>query len=644
MKKLTAIVLSVMLLLSMFSFASAEAAVAVKSAEIIIVGAGGGGLSAAIEAVNDGAQSVIIIEKTGKTGGSLNFTSGSMSGAETVIQAIDGVEDTKESYVQDILSNGAQLGDEALIRAYVDEDVDAIQWLWDNGLSEYTFSSMRTSGKRSVFAPEHQLYSIARTYKPSANDATKYKSAVHEIMDNVLANGSYDAVTIDFYTTATELVANEQGQVLTVLATNEEGQTVRYEATKAVIMATGGYSGNSTLMSAFAENGANYLVGGSTAADGYGIYMMQEVGAYIDPVAMSYIPTFPMGHETAPGMGVIASSYMWKAGAISVNQEGFRFANENDADVVARETALEVQTNAIQYDIFSDKIIEDTEALGSSVFWNFYYAPGKVYNDAVVCADSIEELAEKLSIPAENLKATIADYNAHVESGETDEFGREYTADAIANNPSYCAAINKIEGEHFYAIPLKALVVMTLGGVKVNTDCQVLDEDGVAIPGLYAVGECVGGVWGKFVSGGTGVMGPVTFGRLAARAAMNNELASGYTLKTPGTVITPDMFAKAEAESLFNMDTELKNGEYEATVDGQEGKMTVKVVIADGKIAAVEIVENHETQMIAAGALEKIPAAIVDANSPDVDAVSGATLTSGRIMSAVAQCLEEAAK
>ena len=56
----------------------------------------------------------------------------------------------------------------------------------------------------------------------------------------------------------------------------------------------------------------------------------QKVGANIDPTAMGYIPTFPMGHETAPGMGVIASSYMWKAGGISVNQEGFRFANEND--------------------------------------------------------------------------------------------------------------------------------------------------------------------------------------------------------------------------------------------------------------------------------------------------------------------------
>ena len=128
MKKLLTIMLAV-LLAALAVAASAEDTV--KNADIIIVGAGGGGLSAAIEAVNDGGGSMrfiigkygsgIVLEKTGKTGGSLNFTSGSMSGAETVIQKLDGIEDTKESFVQDILNNGAHLGNEAMIRAFVDE-------------------------------------------------------------------------------------------------------------------------------------------------------------------------------------------------------------------------------------------------------------------------------------------------------------------------------------------------------------------------------------------------------------------------------------------------------------------------------------------------------------------------------------------
>ena len=610
-----------------------------KTADVVIVGAGGGGLSAAIEAVNNGAESVIILEKTSVTGGSMNYTSGSMSGAETIIQEIDGIEDTKESYVQDILKNGAQKGDEELIREYVDEDVDAINWLWEHGLSDNKFSVDRATGTMSVFAPEHALYSVKRTYKASPDNSEKYKCAAHEILETELSK--LDNVTIDFQTTAEKLVANDEGQVLTVIAKNGDGKTVSYTANKGIIMASGGYSGNSTMLGAFTKNGSEYLPGGASTADGYGIYMMQEVGANINKEWMSYVPTFPMGLDTGNGPGKIAPTYMWNSGAICVNKEGNRFVNETEAEVDIRETALEEQTDAIQYDIFTDKIIADVEASNASVFWSYFYAPGKPYNEYVISADSIEELAEKIGVPADNLKNTIEKYNEHVESQTTDEFGREFTEES---KNTYNININKIDGDKYYAVALKALCVMTLGGVQINTKGQVLDTDGNAIPGLYAAGECVGGIWGKFVSGGTGIMGPIVFGRIAARNLMSDDLATGYTLKTPQTVITADMFASNDTtEARFDMTKELKDGEYTSTVDGQEGDLTVGVTITDGKISKVEILEAHESSFTTE-AQEKVPARIVENNSPDVDTVSGATLTSNRIMDAVANCLEEASK
>lgn len=110
-----------------------------KSADLVIVGAGAAGLSAALEAVNNGAEKVIILEATNKTGGSLNFTSGSMSAAETIIQEEDGIEDTLESFVEDIMNTGSDFGgkpNREMIEIFVEEDKDAFQWLWDNGLSE----------------------------------------------------------------------------------------------------------------------------------------------------------------------------------------------------------------------------------------------------------------------------------------------------------------------------------------------------------------------------------------------------------------------------------------------------------------------------------------------------------------------------
>lgn len=607
-----------------------------KEADVIIVGAGGAGLAAAIAAADEGAGSVIIVEKLGKTGGSLNFTSGSMSGAETVIQELDGIEDTKESYIEDIMSNGAQLGDRELIEIFVDEDVDAIQWLWDHGLSEYTF--LEQGGKKSVFAPEHQLYSIQRTYKPRAMDSANYKSAVHEILDKEL--GNYDNISVDYYTEITELVGNGKGQVLTAVGYNSDtGKTVAYKAKKGIVMATGGYSGNPRMMGEYAEYGDNYLVGGADSADGRGIRIMQTVGAAVDEEKLSYIPTFPMGLEYSEGKGAIGDVYMWKAGGIYVNQEGRRFINETLSEVVPRETALEEQTGAVQYNIFTDKIIEDLKAADAAGMWNRYYEPENGMGHKLVqSADTLEELAQIIGVPADVLVQTVEDYNAAVEEGGTDEFGRDFSGTPTA----YSVAVNKIEADKYYAVPIKALVVMTLGGVTVNSDMQVVDEGGDAIPGLYAAGEVVGGIWGRFVSGGTGVMGPVAFGRITGRNVVNMELAEGQPVKAASFILEESLFEKKAAETESYDMTGLKDGTYEATVDGQNGSMTVQAVVTDGKLSQVTVVSNQETENIAAPALEKLPAAMVEANSPDVDGVTGATLTSQRIREAVRQCLDQA--
>ena len=246
-----------------------------------------------------------------------------------------------------------------------------------------------------------------------------------------------------------------------------------------------------------------------------------------------------------------------------------------------------------------------------------------------------------IEVPVEKLQATVDSYNASVEAGETDEFGRSYDE----NFNTFKLANNKIEGQKYYAVRLNALCIMTLGGIQTNTDLQVLDASGTAIPGLYAAGEVVGGIWGKFVSGGTGVMGPVVFGRLAARHAMSTEPATGYEVKPAENMLDEELFIKDKtSENEFDMSKELKDGKYEATVDGQEGPMTVNVTIADGKISEVVVGDNKETEAVASGAIKDIPAKIVETNSVDVEAVSGATLTSERIKKAVVQCLTEAAK
>ena len=617
-----------------------------KSADLVIVGAGAAGLSAALEAVNNGAEKVIILEATNKTGGSLNFTSGSMSAAETIVQEEDGIKDTLESFVEDIMKTGSDFGgkpNREMVEIFVEEDKNAFQWLWDNGLSEYDFMKDQ-QGNRAVFAPEHALYSIQRTYKAQAKDKANYKSPLHEVLDNIVKSNS--KIEVEYLTKATDLVANDEGQILSVCGENTQtGKVTRYNSKKGIIVATGGYSANHKLMAEYATYGGSYLSGSPATADGNGLLMMQKVGGALhDDEIMGYIPTFPMGlaGKDNPTTGIIASTYTWKTGGIVVNKEGERFVNETEANPSIREVALEEQPEAVQFDIFTDKILEDLRANNAAGMYDLRFgaegAPGK---HVLYEADSLEELAKMIEVPVDKLQATVDSYNASVEAGETDEFGRSYDE----NYNAFKLANNKIEGQKYYAVRLHALCIMTLGGIQTNTDLQVLDGSGTAIPGLYAAGEVVGGIWGKFVSGGTGVMGPVVFGRLAARHAMSNEPATGYEVKPAENMLDADLFVKDKtSENEFDMSKELKDGKYETTVDGQEGPMTVNVTIADGKISEVVVGDNKETEAIASGAIKDIPAKIVEANSVDVEAVSGATLTSERIKKAVVQCLTEAAK
>ena len=633
MKRIIATLLSLALVLTtMVMPAMAETA----DADLIIVGAGGAGLSAALAAAEAGAEKVIVLEKTAKTGGALNFTSGSMSAAGTIIQKEEGIEDTVESYIADIINNGDDFGgkpNKELIEVYANNATEVFDWLYENGLKDATWR-----GAKAVFAPEHALYSVARTYKPSPSDPN-YKSAAHQVLDKLVnADSRIEIITL---TDAKELITNEKGQVIGVKAVGPNGE-VSYTSTNGVVVCTGGYSSNSKLMGQYAAEGEYYLAGGAPGADGYGIYMMQKVGAGI--TGMDCIPTFPMGmiSRTDSTKGQIASTYTWKAGAITVNKNGERFCNETEDVVSIREVALEKQPEAVLFDIYTDKILADLNAAGGAVFMNYYFYEGGAGDHVMYKADSIEGLAEAIGVPADTLAETIATYNAAVDAGYDAEFGRKLDG----TDGNYNLAINKIEGEMYYAIRLHALCVMTLGGVTANENMQVLDETNNVIPGLYAAGECVGGIWGKFVSGGTGVMGPIVFGRIAAKHAMTNEMGEGYRVHEALDLLDASLFEKeTAAEAKFDMTKALKDGEYTGAVVGHNGgDLTVKVVIAGGKIASVEVVSHTETASIASAPIASVPAAIVANNTVAVDTVAGATVTSNAIIDAVVVCLEQAAQ
>ena len=262
---------------------------------------------------------------------------------------------------------------------------------------------------------------------------------------------------------------------------------------------------------------------------------------------------------------------------------------DETSEPVTRQNALAAQTEGKQYEFFTENTVENLLGCDQhNGMWNMYFATEAGQAD-IIKANTLEEFEELTGVPAETLRATIKAYNAHVTAGDTDEFGRVYTP----TDNIYNAVIDTIDEDGpFYAVVTKCMNNNTLGGITVNESLQVLTEDGTVIPGLYAAGECVA-VWGRWLSGGTGVNGAITFGRLAGQYIMEaGPMAEGYVAEPAANIFDESLWEK-QAVTLGD-DSLLENandGTYTATVDGQEGPLTLEVVIESGSIAAVNVVE-----------------------------------------------------
>lgn len=126
---------------------------------------------------------------------------------------------------------------------------------------------------------------------------------------------------------------------------------------------------------------------------------------------------------------------------------------------------------------------------------------------AIIVGDTLEALCEKVGWDYETVKAQIDEYNANVDANALkDEYGRALFTIKQENGP-------------WYAIPRTPSVHHTMGGVVINADTQVLDENGNAIPGLLAAGEVTGGIHGANRVGGNALVDCITYGRIAGRKA-----------------------------------------------------------------------------------------------------------------------------
>ena len=486
-------------------------------ADIVVVGAGGAGMTAAISAAKEG-KSVVIVESQSMVGGNSVRATGGLNAPHTPAQDENefneaaGVEKTlataAESYADnetitalaatvaeqwaeyqanpvgyfdsvelmelDTMIGGKGVNNPELVEVLCSNSADAIEWLASIGIDMPSVSSFGGA-------------SVKRIHRP-LNDEGKVVSVGSYMIPLLEKNCEEAGVEILFNTTANEILTDDNGAAVGIVATGKSGETVTVNA-KAVVLATGGFGANLEKVVEYKPDLAGFMTTNAAGAQGQGIDMAVAIGA--GTVDMDQIQIHP---TVEANTAALITEGLRGDGAILVNAEGNRFTDEvGTRDVVS---AAEIaQTGS-----YSWLIIDQAMVGASSVI------QGYIKNGYTVTGETYEALAEAMGVDATAFAATMEKWNACVEAGKDEEFGRTSFANPLNTAP-------------YYAIKVTAGVHHTMGGLTINANTEVLAEDGSVIPGLYAAGEVTGGVHGANRLGGNAVADFTVFGRIAGQQA-----------------------------------------------------------------------------------------------------------------------------
>ena len=465
--------------------------------DIVVVGGGSGGLCAAIQARQLGA-SVIVLEKLGMTGGTSSYAEGCFA-INSHFQKDAGVEYTTREVLDKVMEYHCWMADAMLTKRFFDASGETIDWL-------------ESIGAR---------FMDAETLGPSLRTWHTYEGMGPQFTQT-LYNAAVDAGAEVLTETPVRKLLVEDGKVCGVVAERDDGSFLQVNA-KAVILNTGGYTDNPDMINEFTMHKYDDLtVMGSPERTGDGIRMALELGA-----DTHVIGTMMMCGGAIKGM--TATSHLnvcaGRQPMLWVNEHGQRFANEgivSNFSYTGNAMGLQKAVYQIIDGHTMDIITKEGCFNGRGVyvrtgeplteFFTELEAEQAAGNPYIFVEDSLEELAAAIGMDYDTLQATIDVYNAYCEAGEDLDYGK---------NPKF---LQKVEVGPFYAFKLAKAVYCTVGGLKVNTDNQVMREDGSVIEGLYAVGCDAGGLYGASydvgIAAGSQQGWSINGGRFAAQHAV----------------------------------------------------------------------------------------------------------------------------
>lgn len=455
--------------------------------DILVIGAGMAGLTAAIEAAEQGAN-VILLEKNNVYSSSTTRSLGFIVGADTETQKANDIEDSSEAFYQDIVSlyEGEEALDLDLIHKMAYESSELNTWLSNHGLEFTGVINKSDKGERAV--------------------KRIHTTASGSVVTSTLVKAAEDAgVKILMGTPATSLIQESDGSISGALATNNNGDTITIHA-QSTIVAAGSYTNDEALF-----NELNPLINniayacGSGEGDAYRWF--KEVGAdiveipYTQFMYYSYATSFEEFPEVIPNSpdNPVYDILLVTGGAERVTAEDnfcFEFTKENWIRGYNEGYAIVGAEFAEKYPILMKNVLNNV-------------VPGSGLPFAYQ-ADTIAELAQQTGLDVDVLESTVNRYNELCDQGIDADFGKDSQYMQHLDAP-------------YTIIRLPMITTDGYTGARINENSQVLDTNGEWIKGLYAAGSCADGqtVSVNYFGCGTSLMTCGVFGRAAAIHAVS---------------------------------------------------------------------------------------------------------------------------
>lgn len=440
-----------------------------EKADIVVIGSGIAGLTAAI-AAKEKDKNVLVIEKQGMLGAgdSMNISTGITAGGSKFIQEHGIKGKSTQDYVDHLMKQAKDKGipiNKANVETYARRGGEIIDWLEQLGVPFGRFQ-------------EDKYFHI-----------TKDGSAPGpHIMKALKAEVEKQGIPYRLNSKVTEILS-DHGKAIGVEVSTPEG---KYKVlSKAVIVATGGFSASPELLKRYAPDWIGRPTTGASSLTGDGIRMAQAIGA--DTASMEQIKVNYLCHPLTKKDGVSLTAIT--PYTVLVNHDGKRFVDENHPSINFKSKAMMKQPKHEAYAVVDQKAMDNLKLMRN-------YADAGYF----VKADTIPELAKKLDVNQKAFIETMDQYIKDCKDGLKNDkaFGRKIQYPML--NPPYYAAL------------VTPSMQSTYGGIKTNTKAEALDTKGHIIPGLYAAGAASGHEAYANEVGFAAIIG-LTYGRIAGENA-----------------------------------------------------------------------------------------------------------------------------